>query len=92
MSFTLRRVFSAFGAGDPERGKTLLYDLVSRLEFARRKHQWKGRSAEYALAAVEGETQELKHAVICNEGPRRVYDEAIDGAVVNLRTAAWEWE
>ena len=92
MSFNLRSVLSAFGAGDLERGETLLNDLALRLEYARGKHHWKGRSAEYAIEAVEGETRELKQAVICNEGPRRVYDESLDGAVTNIRTALREWE
>lgn len=92
MELDMERVLDAFGAGDRQRGGQLLMDLAARLEYARSQHHWQGRGADYALTAVEGETAELWQAVRGHEGLRRVYDEALDGAVVNIRTAGREWE
>ncbi len=81
-----------FGCGDFKRGRRLLADIADRLRYARSKHKWRFRSQAYGVNAVLGEARELEQAVVCEEGPDRVYDESLDTIVTAIRMANGEWK
>jgi len=85
-------VVTEIGNGDLERGRKLLAHIASRLRYARGAHKWAFKSLTYGACAVMGEARELEKAVICDEGPKRVYDEALDTIVTAIRMANVEWE
>ena len=90
-SHSFRAIVTAFGNGDAGRGERLLTDIANRLAHARGKHEWRGRREEHGLYAVMEESRELKQAVICGEGPQRVYDESLDVIATAIRMCNTEW-
>ncbi len=82
----------AFGNGNTLRGKRLIEDIARRLMYARGKHVWAYKSQSYGVNAVLGEAHELEKAVVCEEGPQRVYDEALDTIVTSIRMTNGEWK
>lgn len=91
---TYLRMRKAFGNGNEKRGRAIIQAVALRLEHARRQHpaeEWQGQSAEYGLAAIEGEVAELRHAVE-HETPGRVADEALDAVATLIRTLGEEYK
>lgn len=85
------RACAAFGNGNIDKGRELLFALAYRLEEARIKHRWPDEAyGQYQAVGVIGEEfRELEYAVE-KESPERQKDEALDVAATAMRFAAGE--
>ena len=66
--------------------------LARRLEHAREKHPVFGLNDSHAVRVIAEELQELRCAVIFEEGHARILDEALDVAATAMRLVMGEVE
>lgn len=66
--------------------------LAARLDHARKKHPVFATSVRSALTVISDECQELGEAIVYNEGPARIVDEALDVAATAMRLVMGEVE
>lgn len=66
--------------------------LAARLEHARKEHPVFAANEYRALDVIEQEFEELAGAIVDNEGPARVLDEALDVAATAMRLVMGEVE
>lgn len=64
--------------------------LAARLEHARREHPVFAASQEGAFHVIHSECMELRSAIMLDEGPARVIDEALDVAATAMRLVMGE--
>ncbi len=88
----LKREFTIFGNGDAKKGLHLFMIINARLIHARKKHNWKGQTNEWAAWAVFDEAQELLEAAKYNQGKRHEMYEAVDTMATAVRDYHREWE
>ena len=85
------RACLAFGNGNVDKGRDMIFLLAERLEIARIKHSWPEEAyGKYqALGVIGEEYKELEHAVV-HENNVRQRDESLDVAVTAIRFANGE--